>query len=370
MRKILVIEDEKSIRDTICEILRFEEYLPLEASDGADGVEVIRKENPDLVLCDIMLPEMDGYEVLSRVRADETLQLMPFIFLTALTDPVNLRKGMELGADDYLTKPFTRNQLLKSISARFQKLVAVEKKDEYAEDLELVNKDLIDFAHVVSHDLKAPLRAMERLSAMLLEDFSEQIGEEVKSYLTIIYDNAQKMSRLIDGLLLFSRQRRSEINCKQVNMKTLVRYVIEELRSTGEQLPVVDFSVDDLPDAWCDESMVRQVVINLISNAMKFSGKRENPRVEVGYKNDGPELAYFIKDNGAGFNMKYYHKLFGVFQRLHQERDFAGTGVGLAIVKEIVEKHGGKVWAESAVGEGATFYFTLTRPPDSRSDTD
>ncbi len=317
------------------------------------------QELPDLILCDIRLPGMNGYEVLKTIRSDDALKLTPFIYLTALAEKEDIRAGMDLGADDYLPKPFRREELLKTISVRFEKLNEVEKKDAYMAELESVNKELTDFAYVLSHDLKTPLRLMDMFSQIVLDDYSDKLGEDGRKYLHTIRSNAERMNRLIDGLLLFSRQRKSEISRLQVSLNAIVRDIISEYRS-GEAEKPAKVTLNDLPDAFCDATMIRQVFVNLISNAFKFSGKKEQTVIEIGYtKVDDATFAYYVKDSGAGFDMEYSSKLFMVFQRLHAETDFPGTGVGLAIVKEIVEKHGGKIWATGKPQEGATFYFTL-----------
>lgn len=357
-RSILVIEDEKPLRESICDILRFEGYNIIEAPDGVQGLSKALRDKPDLILCDIMLPGLNGYEVLKEIRMTDSLRLTPFIFLTALAEKSDIRAGMELGADDYLPKPFRREELLKTIDARIEKLLELEKRDHYMAELESANKDLTDFAYVLSHDLKAPLRLMDMFSQIVLDDYAEKLGVDGKRYLQTIRSNAEKMNRLIDGLLQFSRQRKSEISRTHIKLSSLVKEVIADCLPVG-QSHKVSIELGELPDANCDPTMVRQVFVNLISNAIKFSDKKDHPKIEVGVKSENGKTIFFVKDNGVGFNMEYYPKLFMVFQRLHTEAEFAGTGIGLAIVKEIVEKHGGQIWAEAKVNEGATFFFTL-----------
>jgi signal transduction histidine kinase len=223
-------------------------------------------------------------------------------------------------------------------------------------DLEKANKELESFSYSVSHDLRAPLRIINGYTEILLSDYSGKLDDEGNRMLGIITDNAKKMGRLIDDLLNLSRLGRKELMVDPVDMNMLVDSVLKE-QSREKNNPVV--IVGELHDAECDGSLIRQVWINLISNAVKYSGKKENPLIEIGSEQTGTEIIYHIKDNGVGFDMQYAGKLFGVFQRLHKMTEYEGTGVGLALVQRIVSRHGGRVWAEAEVDKGATFYFSL-----------
>jgi signal transduction histidine kinase len=229
---------------------------------------------------------------------------------------------------------------------------------ERTAQLEARNRDLNSFTYSISHDLRSPLRAMNGFSRLLLEDYPDKLDSKGKSYLRSISSNAIKMSELIDNLLLFSRVSTTQINRSVIDMNKVVRMIIEEYSKNAEW-ETIHFILDELPDAYCDGPMIKQVFVNLISNAVKFSGKRHNPEVEIAHTTQNGEVIYYIRDNGVGFDMKYVDKLFGVFQRLHSENEFNGTGIGLAIVKGIIEKHNGRTWAEGKENEGATFYFTL-----------
>jgi len=232
----------------------------------------------------------------------------------------------------------------------------LELKDQVAE-LASVNGELETFSYSVSHDLRAPLRAIDGFSRMLTEDHAGALSPEAQRLLGRIRNNVQRMGNLIDDLLRFSRLSRKQLEAAPVDMSELVRTVVGDLSRTHErQLSVV---VDQLPPALGDTDLLRQVWINLIDNGFKYSGKRGDPQVEVGGKTNGVEATYWVRDNGVGFDMTYAGKLFGVFQRLHSQDEFEGTGVGLAIVQRIVHRHGGRVWAEAKPGQGATFSFTL-----------
>ncbi|MBI3244814.1 MAG: PAS domain S-box protein [Chloroflexi bacterium] len=230
--------------------------------------------------------------------------------------------------------------------------------EERTAQLEAANKELEAFSYSVSHDLRAPLRAIDGFSRILLEDFAPQLSPEAQRYARLVTDNARRMGRLIDDLLAFSRLSRQPVQKQTVALNELAQQTIDDLRLDyqGRQ---VEFVVGDLPPAQGDPPLLKQVVVNLLSNAIKFTRQREAARIEIGSCREDGETVYFVKDNGVGFDMKYAHKLFGVFQRLHRAEDYEGTGVGLAIVQRIIQRHGGRVWAEAGLDEGATFYFTI-----------
>lgn len=224
--------------------------------------------------------------------------------------------------------------------------------------LEAANKELESFSYSVSHDLRAPLRAMDGFSRAVLEDYGSQLPADGQRYLQIIRTSAQRMGNLIDDLLSFSRLSRATMCKRTINVRQLVQDSLEDLNSQREGREI-QLNIADLPACEGDPALLKQVWINLLSNAFKYTQKRASAVIEVGCKTDGRTYIYFVRDNGTGFDMRYAHKLFGVFQRLHRAEDYDGTGVGLAIVQRIIHRHGGRVWAEAVVDQGATFYFTL-----------
>jgi PAS domain S-box-containing protein len=235
-----------------------------------------------------------------------------------------------------------------------------------ASELESAYKDMESFSYAVSHDLKAPVRRIEGFSDMLLENYSEQLDEEGKNLLGRIGNNATKMKQLIDDLLAFSRFSIQEIRKSEIDMESLVRNVYEELEpAAGER--DIRLEITTLPPANGDLSMIQSVLLNLLSNAIKFTMTREAALIRVGGRTDKDENTYYVSDNGIGFDMKFVDKLFTLFERIHTAKEFEGTGVGLVIVKKIIEKHGGKVWAEGKLNEGATFHFTLPRKTNNAS---
>ena len=232
-------------------------------------------------------------------------------------------------------------------------------------ELEASNKELEAFSYSVSHDLRAPLRALTGFTNILIEDYATTIDEEAIRLLSVIEENAKKMNSLIDCLLRFSRLGRQEISITGIDMTTLARSVYIEL-CEGRDQKEISFLLKEIPKACGDPSLLRQVWINLIGNAIKYSSRNPHPVIEIGCESPGNELIYYIKDNGVGFDMANSDKLFGVFQRLHSVKEFEGTGVGLAIVQRIIFRQKGRVWAEGRVGEGATFYFTLPGESSTR----
>jgi PAS domain S-box-containing protein len=224
--------------------------------------------------------------------------------------------------------------------------------------LEQANKELEWFSYSVSHDLRAPLRAIGAYTRILEEEHAAQLNQDAAHCLHKVAEGAARMGRLIDDLLAFSRAARHEIATENVDVAALVREAFDEL-SIGESDRKLTLSLHEAPPARCDPALIRQVVTNLMSNAIKFTGGHEESLVEFGGRRLEAQNEYYLKDNGAGFDMQFAHKLFAAFERLHSRQEFEGTGVGLAIVKRIVERHGGRVWAEAKVGQGAVFYFSL-----------
>jgi light-regulated signal transduction histidine kinase (bacteriophytochrome) len=243
--------------------------------------------------------------------------------------------------------------LLNLVEDLNEKSVELTKKSEL---LQLSNKELETFSYSVSHDLRAPLRAVNGFVKILLEDYQDKLDGEGKRLCKIIENNAMKMGQLIDDLLALSRLGRSEIRHMAVDMENLVQQTVADLSPNKKE---ISFKIGKLPQAKCDLNLIRQVWVNLISNAIKYSSLNEKIDIQIGSSSKEDESIYYIKDNGIGFDMNYAHKLFGVFQRLHNRKEFEGTGVGLAIVQQIISRHGGRVWAEGTVGKGATFYFSL-----------
>ncbi len=430
---VLIVEDSPTQAEDLRYTLAQAGYSVSVASNGREALEAIRKRRPGLVVSDIVMPEMDGFSLCREIK--KTLGDVPVILLTALSDPEDVLKGLECGADNFVTKPYDENYLLEriyhlladselrieskahakgkilfkgeeySISSDRQQILdlllstyetAVMKNRELKEaqeklevmndqlqteieerrrreedvrrlnedlrrramQLEEANKDLESFSYSISHDLKAPLRAISGFSQILAQEHREKLDEESRGLLDKVRRNTETMERLINDILEFSRAGRTEIRLTVIDMNNVVKDVVEEFEA-GAGTRDICFNIGKLPSAVGDASVVRQIFYNLLSNAVKFTRGKKHAEIDVGGSEKEGETMYYIRDNGAGFDPRYADKIFGVFQRLHRADEFEGTGIGLAIVKRFINKLGGKVWADGKLNEGATFYFTL-----------
>jgi light-regulated signal transduction histidine kinase (bacteriophytochrome) len=228
----------------------------------------------------------------------------------------------------------------------------------------MANKELEAFAYSVSHDLRSPLRAIDGFSQILLKEYLHALPEKPQHYLQMVCDNARKMGRLIDDLLRFSRSNHQSAQLQTLAPKKIVQQCLDELQPEREGRKI-EIQLGDLPECWGDGNLLKQVWLNLLGNALKYTRKRDPAHIEVGSETRDGENVYFVRDNGVGFDMQYANKLFGVFQRLHPAEEYEGTGIGLALAQRIIHRHGGRIWADAKVDQGATFYFTLGRKPSN-----
>ncbi len=281
-------------------------------------------------------------------------------------------RATKLGDDELGSLTDAFNQMLTQIEEQNREIISFnlkleQKVKERTLEMENANKELEAFSYSISHDLRAPLRSIHGYMNIFSEEYADKIDDEAKRLITIILRNAQKMGQLIDDLLAFSRLGRMELAKQNVSMKDMVHQVWEEqTQLIGPRN--IEFVLKEIPEGYADNVTIRQLWVNLVSNAMKYTRNKKNAVVEIGSEEKDDVSTYYVKDNGAGFDMRYYDKLFGVFQRLHSDKEFEGTGVGLAIVQRIISKHGGTVWAEAKPNEGATFYFSLKK--NSRNSTE
>jgi light-regulated signal transduction histidine kinase (bacteriophytochrome) len=238
---------------------------------------------------------------------------------------------------------------------------ALRDSEKRGDELQATVNELDAFSYSVSHDLRTPLRAIDGFSRILLKHHAAELTPESREYLQAVRDNTVQMGHLVDDLLAFARLSRKQLNKQRVPTKPIIEQVVRSVQQQAEGR-CVNVSVGDLPSVWGDSALLKQVFVNLIDNAFKYTRRRVDATVEIGTREIDGEQVFFVRDNGVGFDMKYTGQLFGVFQRLHRAEDFEGTGVGLAIVQRIIQRHGGRIWAEAAVDKGATFFFTTEVP--------
>jgi two-component system sensor histidine kinase/response regulator len=412
--EILIAEDSATQAEQLRYLLEQEGYTVSAAANGRLALEAARKRKPKLVISDVVMPEMDGYALCKAIKSDPELRDVPVVIVTTLTSIQDIAMGLECGADNFLRKPYDakgllmridnllsnwelrqgnkmrmgleiylggkkhfitseREQILDLLISSYEQAIQVNEElklreaevrvlntdlERRAAELEAANRELESFSYSVSHDLRAPLRAISGYSRMLEEEHSQTLNDDGRQLLETVRQSALRMGQLIDDLLEFSRMGRKAIAAREIDMASLVREVLQELQAThAGKAP--RWLVGSLPPAWGDRSLIRQVWFNLLSNAMKYSSTQADPLIDVSGDADATESVYTVKDNGVGFDMRYAEKLFGVFQRLHTTEEFPGTGVGLAIVRRVVVRHGGRVGAEGKINEGASFYFTL-----------
>jgi two-component system, NtrC family, sensor kinase len=383
-KKVLAVDDSETYLQQLAEALRAEGYEVILARSGEEALELLAVQPVDCVLLDLMMPGVGGRETCRRLKCVPVVREIPIIMLTAIEDRSAMIQGLDAGADDYIAKSsdfdlvrarvlaqirrkqfedehrIVREQLLRAELETLRAQVALEAANARAalvDELELKNTELESFSYSVAHDLRAPLRSIDGFSLALLEDCGEKLDDEGKQYLRYVRESAQHMARLIDDLLALSRVTRGELRRAPTDMSAIARGVGARLVKAWPDRRV-ELVVTGGLVANCDGRLLTVAFENLIGNAWKFTGKSADARVEVGMSRDEPGT-YFVRDNGAGFDMAYASKLFGVFQRLHSTAEFEGTGIGLATVQRIVRKHGGRIWAEGAVGRGATVFFTL-----------
>jgi two-component system sensor histidine kinase/response regulator len=361
--KLLIVDDEASQMKALCDTLEHEGYSTTGFTSANQALQALRELKFDLLITDLMMPEMDGI-TLFQAALEKDPNLVGIIMTGQGTIDTAVQ-AMKTGVLDYVLKPFNLTIILPVLSRalalrqlRKQNAELEQSIRERSAELEAANKELEAFSFSVSHDLRAPLRAISGFSEILLNNHSSQLPPEVQRLLGIINTSALRMGQLIEDLLRFSQLSRQPLFKRPLNTRNLVQEVTATLTSEESQRQV-EIRIGDLPECVGDPALLRQVFLNLLANSFKFTRYKPNPFIEVGCEEAEGQKIYFVRDNGAGFDMQSAHRLFGFFQRLHSEKQYEGTGVGLSIVQRIVKRHGGRVWAEAEVDKGATFYFTL-----------
>jgi two-component system, sensor histidine kinase and response regulator len=363
---ILLVDDDPRKRLALGAILAGMGHNLSMAASGEEAFRLLMERDYAVVLLDMKMPDMDGYETAKLIRSHKLSAQTPIIFVTAYDQAeIEMLRGYSAGAADYIFAPVIPEILRAKINTfvelalmRYELSALNADLKQRAAQLETANKDLESFACSISHDLRAPLRAISGFSRILQEDHGSKLDDEGRRVLGVILDSSQSMTKLIDALLVFSRYNDTPVSRTEIDMTGLAQTVFAELMAAGS-VRTAEFRLSALPGAWGDPALIRQVWTNLLSNSIKYSGKRSVPVIEITGRTSGAEQIYCIKDNGAGFDMRHYEKLFGVFQRIHDAAQYSGTGVGLAIVQRVITRHGGRVWARGKVDGGAAFYFSL-----------
>lgn len=375
--------------------------------NGQEALDQAKTEKPLLIISDIVMPVMDGYTFCKTVKTDPELRNIPFILLTSLSDPLDIIKGLQAGADNFITKPYEEKYLISRInylltnriireqgagdmsmeivfqSQRFQinsdkkqildlllsvyeaamarnsQLIEAQRQLQILnEDLKIANAELEAFAHTVSHDLRAPLNGIQGFIELLRTDYGEQLDEQAHEYINWISTSADNMANLINVLLEFSRSSRADIKPEEVDMSALAVEIVDDLKRSVYKYPCQVYIQPGI-SVTADKRLMRVVLNNLLNNALKYSQKSASPKVILGMTELSGRQIMYVKDNGVGFDMEKASHLFKPFIRLHSSTQFQGTGVGLSTVKRILDRHQGDIWYESAPGKGTVFYFTV-----------
>lgn len=399
--QILILEDSKTQAHLLKDILERSNFAVTHALNGREALKILEEELPSIIISDIVMPEMDGYEFCKTIKRHEKLCKIPLILLTSLSGVEDVIKGLEAGANNFIIKPYNEeylldrvNHIISTFAARRasenegvveilfkdQKYVitsqpnqiidfmlstyetAVYKNEELLkteEELNRSNEELERFAYVASHDLQEPLRVITGYLDMLKEANEGKLNEESNGYIDTCVNAANHMRGLIHGLLEYSRVTSESKPFAKVNLEELLDKVLANLKILIEENNAV-IAHDVLPIVSGDEIQLNQLFQNIIGNAVKYHGDAA-PLIHIAVEDKGDHWQFAVKDNGIGFAQEYAEQAFEIFRRLPGGEKQHGTGIGLAICKKIVERHGGRIWAKSSPGEGATFYFTLPK---------
>jgi len=386
-KKILTVDDSLTYLHEVAAQLRQEGYDVIPARSGEEALELLSVQSVDCILLDLVMPGLSGQETCRRIKGSPAWRDIPLIMHTALEEQAAMIEGINAGADDYIAKSSDLDVLCARVRAQLRRkqfedenrnireqllqkeveVVAANSARELAEiratfvdELKSKNIELEAFSYSVSHDLRAPLRSIDGFSKLLLDGYADKLDAKGQDFLHLVRESAQRMGELIDDLLLLSRVGRADLSRDQIDLSEIAKGVSEELKKKDPDRHV-KWRIEDQLLVEADGGLMRVAFDNLLGNAWKFTSKVSAPQIEVGTDQQEGVPVFFVRDNGAGFNMGYAEKLFSPFQRLHTESEFEGTGIGLATVHRIVDRHGGRIWADSAAGRGATFYFTI--PP-------
>ena len=379
---ILLVDDQPANLVALEAMLQSLGQNLIKAESGREALRWLLTHEFAVILLDVKMPEMDGFETAQLIRERDKSRHTPILFLTAGDNTqTQAVRGYAVGAVDYLVKPvvpeFVRSKVAvfvelakkNELLRRQAKLLAeseqaarelAETRAELVRDLEHKNRELESFSYAVSHDLRAPLRRIDSFSRAVLESQGNRLDEAGQRFLSRVREASQHMSQLIDDVLHLSRVTRADLRDQEVDLSSIASLILTRLQESEPERKM-DAKVRPGVLVTGDSQLLKIAMENLLENAWKFTAKEPESRIEFGMMQAGGEATYFVRDNGAGFDMTYTDRLFGPFQRLHPQGEFPGNGIGLATVQRIIHRHGGRVWAEGLVGQGATFYFTMGR---------
>jgi signal transduction histidine kinase len=372
--KILNVDDRQISRYIRTQTLKEAGYDVIEAATGAEALRRLAEDRPQIVLLDMNLPDIHGTEICRRIRMQPSTQSIIVVHVSATQTTIQDRaSGLDGGADGYLVEPVEPELLLATVRS-FLRLRTAETRLEQSlaetreanAALQRSNEDLKQFAYAASHDLQEPLRTVAGYTDLLVSQYGERLDADARAYISLTQDAVRRMQVLIQDLLAYSQLPTASLSANvAVGAQSMVQIALANLKNSIDETGAI-ISIGALPAIRADYAQMAQVFQNLIGNALKYRKPGEPPRVEISAVSDGGGWIFCVRDNGIGFEQKNAEKIFGIFKRLHG-REIPGTGIGLAMVKKIVERHGGQIWAESDRGKGSAFYFRLPGGNDETS---
>jgi two-component system sensor histidine kinase/response regulator len=367
---VLIVDDDATKRFALKTVLAPLGENVVEASSGADALRQLLRQEFAVVLLDVRMPVMDGFETAQLIRQRPRSELTPIIFVTALDQAeTDMGRGYDLGAVDFVFAPVVPAILRAKVAVFVELYRAQQELRRYRSRLEMlveerttaltaINRELEAFNYSVSHDLLAPLLAFDGLSKSMIDEYGDRLDKRAKDNLKRMRGASQRMASVFEGLQTLFRLTSGEVHREKLDVTALAREIVREMKA-GVAGRDVKVEVAQAMTASGDRRLVRILLSNLLSNAWKFTSIKPAAVIEVGTEIVDGESRIYVRDNGVGFDMIYAHRLFGAFQRLHSQSEFPGAGIGLATAQRIVNRHGGRIWAEGAAGEGATFYFVI-----------
>ncbi|MFT4579743.1 MAG: two-component system sensor histidine kinase/response regulator [Nitrospinales bacterium] len=357
--KVLIVDDTPTNLDVLQKVLANKGLNISVAPNGEVALKIVPSLMPDLILLDLMMPGIDGFETCEKLKSDPISKDIPVIFLTAKTDTTNVVQGFLVGGIDYITKPFFSEEVLVRIRTQLQLRKKNKELEMTQSKLERSNQDLQEFASVVSHDLKEPLRNLFHLGDFLKQDYGDQLDEKGQGYINKMSVVTNRMSQLIDSLLEFSQITEDTKPFETLDLKEIIQRVIENLQEQIKETNGV-IHIGDLPAVKGEPSLFLQLFQNLIANALKFKRNEESPVIKIYGQSPSNEFCnIFVEDNGIGIDEKYAEKIFLPLKRLVSKEEYKGSGIGLATCKKIIDYHVGTICFKSLPGKGTKFIISL-----------